>query len=143
LVRSSSLIVLADTGALYALIDRSDAWHKRVVEWWALTRREVKVPTTVLPEISYLLSNRLGWRAEEAFIRSLADHEFELESLEAEDIERAAELIRAYSDLPLGFVDASIVAISERLEIRELLTTDRRHFSIVRPSHTKLLSLLP
>ena len=137
------MIVLADTGAVYALIDASDAWHKRVVEWWAAAKSEVKVPTTVLPEISHLLMNRLGWRAEEAFIRSVADREFEIEPLESEDIERAADLIQVYSDLPLGFVDASLVAMAERLEAREVLTTDRRHFSVVRPSHVKLFTLLP
>jgi len=137
------LIVLADTGALYALIDASDAWHERVVDWWGAARREIKVPVTVLPEISYLLANRVGVWAEEAFIKSVADGEFTVESLESDDIERAAELLGVYSDLPLGFVDASIVAMAERLEIREILTTDRRHFSVVRPRHAKRLSLLP
>jgi uncharacterized protein len=139
------LIILADTGALYALIDASDAWHSRIVSWWGAGRgrREVKLPVTVLPEIAYLLSTRLGAAAEEAFVTAIAEGEFAIEPLESEDIERAAELIGVYSDLPLGFVDATIVAMAERLEIREVLTTDRRHFSVVRPRHVKRLALYP
>lgn len=46
-------------------------------------------------------------------------------------------------DLPLGSVDASIVATEERLDITQLATLDRRHFSVVRPVHTHTLELLP
>jgi hypothetical protein len=58
------LTVLADTGALYALVDRDDAWHSRVREWWERTREEVLVPGVVLPEIAYLLQRRIAAHAE-------------------------------------------------------------------------------
>lgn len=51
--------------------------------------------------------------------------------------------MRQYGDFPLGFVDASLVALAERLDARELLTTDRRHFSVVRPQHARQFTLLP
>lgn len=135
--------VLADTGALYALIDRRDAWHQRVVEWWRVGGRAVLVPVTVLPEVTYLLATRIGPAAEEAFVRAVGAGEFVVEPLETGDVVRAAALIGEYADLPLGFVDASLVAIAERLTIRDLLTTDRRHFGVVRPRHARSLALLP
>ena len=48
-----------------------------------------------------------------------------------------------YHDLPLGTVDASVIAAAERLTVNHIATTDRRHFSIVRPAHTDTLELLP
>jgi predicted nucleic acid-binding protein len=39
----------------------------------------------------------------------------------------------------LGFVDASIVAMAERLKLRALVTTDRRDFARVRPTHITVL----
>lgn len=42
-----------------------------------------------------------------------------------------------------GFVDASIVAISERLGIPKILTADRRHFSAIQPKHCVAFTLLP
>lgn len=101
------------------------------------------MPVTVLPEVSYLLLTRIGPAAESAFLRSLVDGELETESLEHEDIARAADIVEAYADMPLGFVDASLVAIAERLEVRELLTTDRKHFGVIRPAHVQRLTLLP
>lgn len=46
-------------------------------------------------------------------------------------------------DLPLGFVDASVVAVAERLGERQVATLDRRHFSVVRPRHVKAFRLVP
>jgi predicted nucleic acid-binding protein len=137
------LTVVADTGPIYALIDASDGWHERVAAWWGSGRRRVVVPAPVLPEVCYLLQTRIGVAAEEAFVRAVADGEFVIEHLEDEDFARIADLVHAYRDLPLGFVDASIVAVAERVATREILTTDRRHFGVVRPRHTKVLTLVP
>ena len=134
--------VLADTGALYALIDASDAWHERVVDWWRRNTRPVLVPVTVLPEVAYLLATRIGSNAEEAFVRALAD-EFTVEPLETEDIARAADVMHRYADAPIDFVDASLVAMAERIGTRELLTSDRRHFGAIRPRHTTRFTLSP
>ena len=74
----------------------------------------------------------MGHEAEEAFVRALADGEFSIEPLHDQDVVRAAELMGIYRDAPLGFVDASVVAQAERLGLVSLLTTNRRHFSLVR-----------
>jgi uncharacterized protein len=54
-----------------------------------------------------------------------------------------AELVESYLDLPLGIVDAAVVAIAERLALTEIATLDHRHFSVVRPRHVPAFSLLP
>jgi len=56
---------------------------------------------------------------------------------------RIAELVSIYRDLPLGTVDASVVAAGERLQISQVATLDRRHFTIVRPAHIEAFELLP
>lgn len=105
--------------------------------------RGVVVPVTVLPEVTYLLHTRIGPAAEEAFVAAIADGDFLIEPLEAEDVTRAVALMRQYGDLPLGFVDATIIATAERLDARAVLTTDRRHVSVVRSPHVGALTLLP
>jgi predicted nucleic acid-binding protein len=135
--------VLADTGAVYALLDRDDAWHERVAAWWARSTGPVHLPVTVLPEIAWLLGSRIGADAERAFGRALALGEFVVEHLDEEDFPRIADLMDRYGDLPLGLVDASLVALAERLEADTLLTTDRRHFTVVRPAHRSSFRLAP
>ena len=135
--------IIADTGAIYALIDASDAWHERMIDWWRNADAQVLLPLTIVPEVSYLLQTRIGANAEARFVRALAEEEFELDLLEPDDVRRASEIVTAYSKLPLGFVDATVVAVAERNDAREILTTDRRHFSIIKPLHAKRFSLLP
>ena len=137
------MTVLADTGALYALVNRSDAWHERVRTWWEANREPILVPVTVIPEAAYLIATRLGTAKEAAFVRGLGAGEVEIEPLQPEDLTRAADLLTTYADLPLGFVDASIVAMAERLDVGTLVTTDRRHFAVVRPAHVPRLRLVP
>lgn len=59
------------------------------------------------------------------------------------DWERIAQLIRQYAVFPLGTVDASVVALAERLNIQTIFTLDRRHFGAVRPAHAQAFELLP
>jgi predicted nucleic acid-binding protein len=133
--------IVADTGPLYALIDSDDAWHERVIEWWSANSSPIVVPVTVLPEICYLLRSRISTEAEAAFVRAVEAGEFVVEPIDQEDIVRADTIIGKYEDL--GFVDATVVAAAERLDATEILTTDRRHFSQVRPRHTRAFTLSP
>ena len=92
------------------------------------------VPTLVIAEVTYLLGTRLGWEPEVRFLGDLAGGSFTLEPLHPADMFRIAELVARYRGLPLGTVDASVVAAAERLGVEEVATTNRRHFSVVRPA---------
>jgi hypothetical protein len=100
------------------------------------------VPTLVITEVVYLVGSRLGAEAEVRFLGDLAAGEFSVEAVAAADWLRIAELVSEYQDLPLGSVDASVIATAERLDITQLATLDRRDFSIVRPTHTHSFELL-
>ena len=139
-MRSSALI---DTGVLYAMADSDDAWHVRVRAHFESSKEDIIVPVTVLPEASCLLSAHLGQDAEQHLVQALLAGEMKIEGLAMTDLRRAAALLEEYADANIGFVDATVVAIAERLKIRRLLTTDRRHFSIIKPRHCKAFDLLP
>jgi len=97
----------------------------------------------VVTEVVYLLGTRLGHDAEVRFLGDLAAGNLIPEHVAAPDWLRIAELVQAYSDLPLGAVDGSVIAAAERLAITDVATLDRRHFTVVRPRHTDALTLLP
>jgi uncharacterized protein len=133
--------LLVDTGIVYALADRSDAWHASVVALLKAVREPLLAPVTILPEVTYLLATRLGRHAERAFVHALVDGEVSVEPLKTADVARAADLLGQYPEI--GFVDATVVAMAERLKVKELATTDRRHFAQVQPAHVRALTLLP
>jgi predicted nucleic acid-binding protein len=133
--------LLIDTGALYALADADDAWHRRMSDFLAREHQTLLTPSTVIPETAYLIRNRLGPRIEQMFVESLADGEITVENLTQPDLARCAQLLGKYDFL--GLVDASLVAVAERLKLNALVTTDRRDFRRVRPKHVPAFELLP
>ena len=97
----------------------------------------------MITEVVYLIGSRLGPDAEVRFLGDLSSGDLGVEPVAAADWLRIAELVHQYRDLPLGAVDASVIAAAERLNAKVVATFDRRHFSVVRPNHVEALTLLP
>lgn len=130
-------------GPLYAYVDADDRHHHDSLGLLLSLPGPLIVPTLVITEVAYLIRSRLGVNAEIRFIGDLAAGDLNVEPVAASDWLRIAELVGRYRDLPLGTVDASVVAAAERLDITEIATLDRRHFSVVRPTHIPSFELLP
>lgn len=135
-------MILVDTGPLVAAADADDANHRSCVQFFAQAQRPLLVAASVIPEVCYLLARYLGSTAEATFLRAFPD-ELTLEDVTVSDLRRSADLVEQYSDLPLGMVDASLIAVAERLGLRTVATLDRRHFSVVRPRHLAAFELVP
>jgi predicted nucleic acid-binding protein len=135
--------IIVDTGALYALADRNDRWHRRLTSFLESESADLVVPITVLPEACYLIQGHLGPEAERRLVASCASGELAVEPVTTEDFRRAVQFLEIYADARLGFVDSSVAAVAERLRVRQILTTDRRHFSLFRPRHCPAFELLP
>lgn len=137
-------MIIVDTGVLYALADRDDRHHSACVAWLREARGSLLVPATVIAEAGYLVGRLGGAKAEAAFLSSVGPRgRFMLVELVPDDLSRMRDLVIQYGDLQLGTTDASVVALAERLGVVEVATVDRRHFTVVRPRHTKALRLVP
>ncbi|MBF6416723.1 type II toxin-antitoxin system VapC family toxin [Nocardia cyriacigeorgica] len=136
-------MIVCDTGPLVAVLNENDADHRRCLDLLERHAGPLLVPSPVLAEVCYFLETRVGPTAEAKFLDSIADGEIELVELTRVDLARMAELVRKYADFPLGAVDAAVLAVTERLDVYEVATLDRRHFSAVRTRHPKPLRLLP
>jgi hypothetical protein len=132
---------LADTSGIIALLDRSDRHHTAV--GGAIRDRTLWVPSTILPEVDYLATKYLGAKATRAFLEDLTQGAFHYVSVESIDLKLAVQLIQQYQDVPLGVVDASLVALAERYKIKQILTLDRRHFNLIQPQTLEYFELLP
>ena len=97
------------------------------------------LPVPVLPETFYMVSVRTHYRAAVKIYTYIQNAAFRIEPLLPEDRLRMGDIMVKYLDTELDFVDMAIMAISERLNITQVSTFDRRDFSIFRPQ----LELLP
>ncbi len=70
---------------------------------------------------------------------------YELEPVLPADLVRALEIDAKFADLGLGLVDATVATVAERRRQYRILTTDRRHFSVMRvgPQYRQALTLVP
>ena len=134
--------LVLDTGPIVAALDADDADHDRCAELLDSGEDMVVLPT-VLVEVEYLLRRVDQVGAWSGFVDEIASGVYRLETLSAPDLVRAAGLAVRYRDLGLGLVDASVVALCERLGERRVATLDRRHFGVVRPRHCTRLEIVP
>jgi predicted nucleic acid-binding protein len=136
-------MILVDTGPIVALVNDRDDRHRECQSLLERLPGPLLIPATVATEVCLMLESRRGTRAELTFLTDVRSGKFILiESLSA-DLDRVAQLVARYDNLPLGTVDASVIALAERLNIATIVTLDRRDFSLVRPTHVPALTLLP
>lgn len=134
---------LLDTSFLFALSNRNDRNHQRVLAVSQNLSDDVVLPTVILPEISYLIASIPGHHAMRQFVLSLTTQVIHIEPIRVQDLIRAYEVLEHYADSKLDFADSVIVATAERLAITHICTLDRRDFSIIRPKHCNYFELLP
>jgi predicted nucleic acid-binding protein len=118
------MTLLLDTGPLVAAIDRSGKHHARCAALLESAEGPLLIPATFIVEMCWLLDERLDIEA--AFLTSVATGELQHVTITAVDLARTAGLVRCYADLPLGAVDASVIAVAEPLRLADVATLDRR-----------------
>lgn len=136
------MALVVDTGPLLASMDRGDRDYGRCRDLLRDSDEQLIVPAPVLPELDYFLQKLSGSSSVE-FLRSVESGAVLIEDLALADYARVREIMARYADARVGFVDAAVLAIVERLNEPKLATLDRRHFTLMRPRHIEALALLP
>jgi uncharacterized protein len=124
-------------------MDRADRDHTTCAQLFTSNREPMVIPSPVLVELDWLASSRLGPAAFLSMLTDIHTGAARVVGLTRDDYQRVRQLCQDFADLRLGFVDAAVLAIVERLGERKLATLDHRHFRILRPAHTPSLLLLP
>jgi predicted nucleic acid-binding protein len=134
--------VIADTGFVVALLNRADVRHQDVKAIYS-QRSSILLPQTTLVEIAYLVGRDAGILTVVSFLQGLSESRFEVIPLTPTDVTRIAQILAMYADSYIDFVDASVMAMAERLQIEIVLTLDQRDFRMFRPTHCSSFTLLP
>ena len=136
-------MLVLDTSVIHAAADRRDASYERCSALLAETAERLALPAPTLPELDYLFRHR---GVPEGTVRVLSDIRrggLLLLDPTLDDLQRASQILQDYADLDVGFVDATVLAMVERLDEPKLATLDHRHFTALRPRHIEALELLP
>jgi predicted nucleic acid-binding protein len=127
--------LLVDTGPLIAWFDAGDAHHETVARYLETFDGELLSSWPVLTETCHLLPQRMV----PAFMQWVADGGLTIAELPASATSALAERLGKYADLPMDLADATLIWLTERLGVFDVLTLDRRDFGIYRSARGKAL----
>ncbi|MBX3070826.1 MAG: PIN domain-containing protein [Thermomicrobiales bacterium] len=122
-------MITLDTSAIVALLNRRAPEHQTLVSSLNADLGPFFVPAQIMAEIAYVVDQRLGEQALTGFLKDIETSVYQLDCGTG-DLGRIRELVERYSDMPLGFADAAVVACAER-HGGNVLTLDHRHFGVV------------
>jgi uncharacterized protein len=125
-------MILVDTGFLYALLDKDDAWHARAKDAAGTIQEKWITTWPVLTEAVHLITRWLGVEPATALMQDIAEGDIALWELTPQAVRAVPALMKRYADLPMDLADASLVLLAESLAHGRILTTDERDFGAYR-----------
>jgi predicted nucleic acid-binding protein len=136
-------LILVDTSGLLAALFPDQHQHEQCARVLKEKEGPFLLSPFVLAELDYLVAKLAGVDVELKLLNEVARGAYRLSPFDARDVEKAASIIARYTDLGIGLADASIVVLSQRFRVTELLTLDERHFRVLRGSNDLPFRLLP
>ncbi len=131
-----------DASGILSALDAGDPHHHASLEALRTSSPRLLSPL-ILAEVEYLLGVRSGRRAQTEFLSDVADGVYRLEPFTQADVMEVRGILERYHDLDLGVADASLVVISRRHGVHDVLTLDERHFRAVLGPGDRPFRLLP
>jgi uncharacterized protein len=132
---------LVDTGAILALLDKSDLWHRLCLESFEQMRLPLMTSEAVLTELFHLVGDSVhevqaAWR----LVRSGA---IVLGAIEHSELPAIHALMSRYSDRPMDFADATLVYLAKREKLATIFTVDHADFNTYRIEGRRRFRVLP
>jgi uncharacterized protein len=132
---------IIDTGAILALLDRTDRWHRRCADAFRQLRLPLWTSEAVLTELFHLVGdNSREVRAAWKFVRSGA---LTVAPMGNDDLPLLDALMHQYRDRPMDFADATLVRIAERESLNLILTIDHDDFETYRIQGRRRFRIVP
>lgn len=133
--------LLLDTGAFVALLDRSEARHSDCVAVLSQWTGVILTTEAVVTETMHLIGP--GWRPQRACLEFFLRGAALLVPSSRASLQRVAELMEKYRDIPMDYADGTLVALGEEAETDQVFTLDRKGFSTYRLRSKKGFRLVP
>ena len=135
------MIAIIDTGPWVALIDRSETRHAECVQWLKNFSGRLYSTEAVLTEVLYLLN--FSTTAQCAALDFVLEFVIEIVPANTKSLKNARDLMKKYADLPMDFADATIVCLATEARIQNVVTFDRKDFTIYKLPEKKSFTLMP
>ena len=137
--------ILVDSGILLSYYQQQEPLHQAVITFFDQNTAQLITSPICIAEVLWLLGdpgNPVVLAAQTHLLTAVSRGGIEAINLLPEDYARVAELNGRYADLPGDFADLTLVSLSERLDIAEILTLDS-DFDVYRRFRKQPFSRIP
>ena len=137
--------ILVDSGILLSYYQQQEPLHQAVIAFFDQNTAQLVTSPICIAEVLWLLGSPGDPRvlaAQNHLLSAVSRGGIEAINLLPEDYARVAELNGRYADLPGDFADLTLVSISERLDVAEILTLDS-DFDVYRRFRKKPFCRIP
>ena len=132
---------LIDTGAMLALLDKTDRWHQPCVDALQQLRLPLITSEAVLTELFHLVGgHRRETEAAWKFVRSGA---VTLMAIVNEELPDVHALMSRYWDRPMDFADATLVHLAKRESLATVFTVNFADFETYRIDGRRKFRVVP
>jgi predicted nucleic acid-binding protein len=132
---------VVDTGPLVAYVDADDPAHADVAACWDGFSGRLATTSAVITEAMHVVSaSREGPRTLAELVAASEMDVFDLSA--PPELHEAVALMEKYADTPMDFADATLVLLVEALDVRDVLTLDRRGFAAYRTRKGRAMRLV-
>ncbi len=133
--------LLVDTGPLVAYLNSRDSAHETVSTLFQGFSGQLDTTGAVITEaMHFVAAVPRGPEVLAEFVVSsgMRVHDFS----QPPNLRTAAALMAKYSDIPMDYADATLVLLGEHLAVLDILTLDRRGFTIFRTRQRRAFRIL-
>ncbi|HEX6863049.1 MAG TPA: PIN domain-containing protein [Thermoanaerobaculia bacterium] len=131
---------LIDTGAMLALLDADDRWHRRCSEIFPSLQLPLATSVAVLTETFHLLNRFVEPSRAWKFIRSGAVTVLPISDADIPDLQT---LMDRYRDRPMDLADATLVHLARREHLDTVFTIDHDDFETYRIDGRRPFRIVP
>jgi predicted nucleic acid-binding protein len=132
---------LIDTGAMLALLDKTDQWHGMCVSAFQQLRLPLMTSEAVLTELFHLVGE--GRHYVEAAWTLVGSGAIVLGTIENSELGELHALMSRYSDRPMDFADATLVHLAARERLSTVFTVDQADFETYRIEGRRRFRIVP
>ena len=118
--------VFVDTGAWYALVDRSDPDHKSVTDQLSEFQGRLLTSNFIIDETLTLMRYRLNWHVAHTFGQTIREGVIcQVTRINPVDENSAWEIFSRYRDKSFSFTDCTSFSLMSRMKLETAIAIDK------------------
>lgn len=117
---------LIDAGPIIALFNKNDKYHHQIKSFLKGYVGSLSTTWPVVTEVSHMLSFNVQTQID--FLKWIQLGGVIINEINGKDIERIIQLSQKYSNIPMDLADASLIVLSEKLDVKRIITIDSDYY---------------